>query len=379
MSINQEQKKKMDVNSLLKLAHDKSDNGRKELATELSDIYLGRTDDTKDRHLTDTETSILNQILMQLLEVAKYEIRQTLANDLAEVPTLSKDLVLKLANDEIGVANPVLKGSPVLEDEDLIKIAKEMGAEYQQAISKRPNMSEDLASALIDAGNCEAVSGVLTNQNTTLSPQSFDNAVDLACENPSLQPPLVKRKEMNAKSAAKLYWFAAEEIRNSIDKNFDLDSELIKKSMDIAIQKLVDKFDPIKQKLTEPQKELALKMIRAGTVDADFLTQLLRLHQNQLFRFVLSEYLGLKEEIVDAIIDDRHGKKFAITLKAKDFVKSKFATLFLLARGARTGEHIVNPQELGQTLDYFQKIEINKAKTVLQSWQKNENNFWGIG
>jgi hypothetical protein len=379
MLSNQGHIKKMDVNSLLKLAHDKSDNGRKELATELSDIYLGRTNDTKGRHLTDTETSILNQILMQLLEVAKYEIRQTLANDLAHVPTLSRALVLKLAKDDIGVANPVLKKSPVLDDKDLIKIAKEMGAEYQQAISKRPNISEDLASALIDAGNCEAVNDVLTNPETLIAPHSFDSVVDLACENPSLQSPLVKRKEMNAKSAAKLYWFAAEEIRNTIDKNFDLDPDLIKKSMDVAIQKLLDKFDPIKQKVTEPQKDLALKMISAGTIDADFLTQLLRLHQNQLFRFVLSEYLGLKEDIIDSIIDDTHGKKLAIVLKAKDFVKSKFATLFLLARGARTGEHVVNPQELGQTLDYFQKIEINKAKAVVQSWQKNENNFWGIG
>lgn len=368
----------MNVDSLLKLARDKSEPGRQSLAGELSNIYLQKSDEMKNKKLSKQEIDLLNQILMQLLSVASSEIRKMLSTELCRVPSMSKDVAIKLAKDEIPIATPMLENSPILEDSDLINIAMEMGKEYQKPIARRENLSEDLANALIDAGDCSVVESVLVNSSSKLSPDSFDAAVDMACEEPQLQIPLVKRKEMTGKAAEKLYFWASQSIRQALVKNFPMKQDAIDRSMDIAIQKLVKAFDPSSQNVTENQKILAKKMAKMGTINSNFLLQFLRLRQHALFRYVLSLYVNLPEDIIDKMIDDTEGKRLSIILKAKGFEKSKFASLFLLARGGRTGEQVVDPHELTHVLAYFSKIPEKEAASILENWQKNPKAFWAL-
>lgn len=373
---NQNQKFKMDVKGLLAIAHDKSETGRHQLACELSSIYRGTAVEVQGKKLTESEIGILNQILRHLLDVAQLEIRKMLAEDLATIDTLPIDLVMKLACDEIPIARPILENSPILKDPNLIEVALKMGREHQISISKRRNISEELANALIEAGDATVVQNVLDNESIFLSPPTFETVVDMACEEPSLQPSVIKRPEMNSAAASKLYWWASQEIKKSIMKHYPIDSETLNKSIDVAIQKLVDNCEPSKTVVSDRQKDLARKMTAAQSVNSDFLIQLLRMRQYALFKYVFSLYVRLTEAIVTDVIDDVGGKRLALICKAMLFEKSRFATLFLLARSARTGEHVVDPNELNHTLKYFEKINRSEAEKILESWRQSNQSYW---
>ena len=64
----------------------------------------------------------------QLIRDAESSVRRLMSDKLADIPTVPRDLIKTLANDEIEVAVPVLKKSTVLQDVDLIELRRAMRA-----------------------------------------------------------------------------------------------------------------------------------------------------------------------------------------------------------------------------------------------------------
>jgi hypothetical protein len=52
-------------------------------------------------------------------------------------------------------------------------------------------------------------------------------------------------------------------------------------------------------------------------------------------------------------------------------MKSEFASLFLLSRGIRTGDKIVDQRELAMALKYFDALKDFDVGRIVKSWQKN--------
>jgi len=88
----------MDANELLKIARDKSVEGRKTLGKVVSDLFA-------DGHtvLSDRERTITLEILHQLIHDFESSVRKTIA----EWPELPVEMAIFLANAEIEVAYPI--------------------------------------------------------------------------------------------------------------------------------------------------------------------------------------------------------------------------------------------------------------------------------
>jgi uncharacterized protein (DUF2336 family) len=89
--------------SLLKLAQDRSIQGRRSLAAAMSDLF-----DEQESVLSDREHALMTDILNKLVNEFETEVRKELAERLAEKQHAPRNLVLALANDEIEVARPIL-------------------------------------------------------------------------------------------------------------------------------------------------------------------------------------------------------------------------------------------------------------------------------
>ena len=102
---------------LLKLARDRSIEGRTRLVQSVGDLFFNT-----DTVLSDRERSLMTEILRQLIHDVELSVRLALSERLAGEDGAPKDLMEILTNSEIEVAYPILRDSSVLQDIDLIEI-----------------------------------------------------------------------------------------------------------------------------------------------------------------------------------------------------------------------------------------------------------------
>ena len=116
----------------LRLARDKSARGREELFEAVSDLFVAEPE-----AFSDKERALMQAILHQLIRDAELSVRRPFSEKLATIPTVPRDLIKMLANDEIEVAGPVLKKSTALQDLDLVEVIRNRTIEHQLAIAIR--------------------------------------------------------------------------------------------------------------------------------------------------------------------------------------------------------------------------------------------------
>ncbi|MCZ6467454.1 MAG: DUF2336 domain-containing protein, partial [Alphaproteobacteria bacterium] len=140
------------------LARDKSVAGRMALAETISDLFLQR-----GCTLTERERILMFSILRQMIHDAEMSVRRVVSAQLAERDDAPRDLVQRLANDEIEVAYPILTKSTVLHDTDLIEVIQQRTLEHQMAIAIRQSVSEAVSGALVQTGNENVIGTLLEN------------------------------------------------------------------------------------------------------------------------------------------------------------------------------------------------------------------------
>jgi serine/threonine-protein kinase HipA len=92
-----------DLHSLLKLALDKSVEGREQLTARIAQLSLER-----EHMLSDQERDLIFDILDKLIHEFETPIRKRLADRLSRNPAAPRALIVALANDDFTVAQPVL-------------------------------------------------------------------------------------------------------------------------------------------------------------------------------------------------------------------------------------------------------------------------------
>ena len=134
-----------DPRLLLKMAQDRSVQGRKALVNTISDLFSERASGLSER-----EHALMNDILGKLVHDFEMSVRQELAERLAARENAPHELIVALANDEIEVARPILMESSVLETPELIEIIKNRTREHQLAIAMRRSVNEIISDALVE-------------------------------------------------------------------------------------------------------------------------------------------------------------------------------------------------------------------------------------
>lgn len=104
---------------------------RPTLLRVLTDLYLQKPAHTPDDQRYYTE------LALRLIEATDLGARASLATRLAPYPAAPHEVILRLARDEIEIAEPILKHSPCLTAADLATIAEHCGPAHAAAIAAR--------------------------------------------------------------------------------------------------------------------------------------------------------------------------------------------------------------------------------------------------
>lgn len=353
----------LDPQELLQYAQDTSDAGRQRLARAVAHFF-------EENNLNDHEKDLAGDILLNLVRQAEQDLREALSERLAVQANVPPELVVFLANDEIPVARHVLLHSPVLNDVDLIYIITSKGQDHWQTIAKRDALSPSVADKLIDTGDPGTVMSLIDNARVNLQKSSMRKLVKFSLKSEQLQAPLLRRPEVDADVAIDLYMVVSEALRKEIAGKFPIAGHLVDHAIEDLIHELSNEAKGLRQ-TTPEMLALAKRFNDRKEVTADLMIKTLRRGQIGFFLALFGERIGLSPDDVVKLIQKDGGKPFVVACRYTGLMKSEFASLFLLSRGIRTGDKIVDQRELALALKNFDAMKDFDVQRIMKTWLKN--------
>jgi uncharacterized protein (DUF2336 family) len=184
----------------LLLAEDPDPTVRQALASRLGRA-AGETEGARDRR-----TRITAAILVRLVEDAAAEVRAALADALAGLPDAPRELILRLARDTaLPVAEPVLRLSPLLTDDDLIALVEAPPAAFTRNLfAARPRLGEAVAEAIAASADRPAIGMLLHNGSAAIREATLDQLIEAAAQEPAWQVALARRRVLPPRAARAL-------------------------------------------------------------------------------------------------------------------------------------------------------------------------------
>ena len=108
-----------------------------------------------------------------------------------------------VVDDRVEVAGPVISRSPLLTDEDLIRVVSGGSTEHQVRVAQRPGIGEGVSQALVNTDAEAAVSALLQNATARIGKDAFSELVErseakvnlsqILAARPDIPPSLARR------------------------------------------------------------------------------------------------------------------------------------------------------------------------------------------
>ncbi len=148
----------------------------------------------------DEQVAQYDEVLCQLAELVETEARAHVAKLLAPLDRAPGNVVVKLANDEFQVAQPLLEFSNVLSDDDLIDIVSTQSEDHRVAIAGRQQVTERVGDAIVQHGEAASVHRLVRNANAELGHQALERLVERATADAEIAADLRGREDIDWKS-----------------------------------------------------------------------------------------------------------------------------------------------------------------------------------
>ena len=353
----QERIQQQDLYKIIELAHDKSEPARSLLASALSDLF--------SHPLTATETRLVADILLTLVQKAENDLKQSLSERLALFDHVPRELILHLAQDELSVAQFILKKSKVLNDYDLLQLINAKSEEYWHVIAQRDSMGAVVVDSLINTGHINTLLALLDNKAIVLQQHSIKNIIRFGVLFECLHEPVLKRQELNTELASYLYMFVSNKIREDIRHRFGIDGFQAERALDFLDQEMQSSIKG-RHEITEDLLILASRFHERKQITADLLIKSLRRGQYGFFVALLSVWAEIDKKYIREIIVQEGGKAFAILMRYLGVQKSEFAPIFLLSRGIRDQNVTIHNDELIKALATYESLDAHEISKVIE-------------
>ncbi|MDB5453795.1 MAG: hypothetical protein JWO33_2373, partial [Caulobacteraceae bacterium] len=174
--------------SLLDLARSREPADRERLLLGIVDLCDG-ADAAATRRSAPIQ-GLLGAVFMSLVVEAERDIRRRLAEKLSTAEWAPAALINVLALDEIEIARPIIAASPVLQDQDLMRLLVEATIEHKIEIARRPKLGPTVIDAILDQGDPIVISALAGNHRADVTDAHMRQLVEAAIKISALRSPL---------------------------------------------------------------------------------------------------------------------------------------------------------------------------------------------
>ncbi|MFI4965303.1 MAG: DUF2336 domain-containing protein [Caulobacterales bacterium] len=318
--------------------------------------------------------ALLNSIFLGLVAGAERDIRKRLADKLATVEWAPSALINVLALDEIEIAQPVIAGSPLLKDPDLVRLLVEATIEHQIEVARRPNIGAAVVAAILQAAEPAVMTALAGNRSAELAPADMERLVEAARQLAALRAPLSGHPRLTGDLAMQLYIWVGQALRQALAERFRLDPKLIEAALARSVQEahLSAPGDQAPVVLARDgeretmEQRLIEKLHAAGQLRPGYLVRALQEGRLSLFTVALATLGRFETDHVQRVIDSERPELLGLACAAVGIDRSVFPSILEMIRGLNGGRPGGGPEAARRAVGAFGPVTAHVAATAFR-------------
>ncbi len=165
---------------------------RIEMLTRITDLFVGGA-----ARYSEEQIGIFDDVMVRLMSTIEAKARAKLSHRLAPIANAPSNVIHMLAfDDDIEVAQPVLRESGRLQEPALLANANTKSQLHLFAISQRSSLSEAVTDVLVERGDREVVHSVVKNVGARFSDAGFRMLVNRSASDDDLATTVGMRSDI---------------------------------------------------------------------------------------------------------------------------------------------------------------------------------------
>jgi uncharacterized protein (DUF2336 family) len=335
-----------------------------EAARRITELFLTGAANFRPDHV-----DLFDGILIGLVPHTELAARADLAERLSVIANGPRTLVGQLAReDEILIAGPLLRRSPVIDERALIEIARIKGQGHLLAMSERPTLSPDLTDVIVRRGDRDTVRRAAGNAGALFSQAGYSTLIKRANQDGVLTLTVGQRDDLSDPQLKDLLAGSIDIIRRRL-------FEVVKPGRQAAIKQAMSEISGVPE-IVESRRDFApaqrtiLALHSAGELNEAALLGFAKSHQYEESIAALAAMSGVKIATLDRLIaGDRHDP-ILIVGKTLGLEWATVRALILL----RLGRHRVPaPADIESARVNFARLMPSTAERVVNFWQTRQS------
>jgi len=344
---------------LIELARESSSEKRRALLRELTEKFFGPA------RRSAAEDALYDTVLSDLTAEMETAVRAELSARFALSPDAPRGLIRRLANDEVAVADAVLRASTVLTDEDLLGVVRSQGQEHLRAVSERQTVSEAVADVIVERGDDETLGTLLRNDGARLSRAASETAVERAKANPALHAATVERASLPADLLNDMYFVVEARLRQRIlEQNAAMDPGLLESALAAGRARIATDDGALPADYSESLAYVE-ELGAANQLTPTMLARFLRSGSRTSFLIALAQLADVDFHTASQIVQRRELDALAVICKAADLDRALFLTFVVVILGGEI-------DAIGQAHSYarlYAELQRDAALRTLRFWR----------
>jgi uncharacterized protein (DUF2336 family) len=333
---------------------------RAEAARRIAELFFQDAARLKAGHV-----ELFDGLLIDLVPHAELAARVDLAERMSHLANAPRTLVGQLAREnEIAIAGPLLRRSPVIDEAALMEIARVKGQGHLLAMSERPSLSTGLTDVLVRRGDRDVVRRTAGNAGAHFSVIGYSALVKRAGQDGVLTLKVGQRDDLSGELLKELLAGSIGVIRRRL-------FEVVKPARQAAIKQAMAEISgapaPVEDRrdFTAAQRTI-LALHSDGYLNEGALIGFAKSHRHEEAVAALSAMSGVKIATLDRLVSgDRHDP-ILIVGKALGLEWATVRALLLLRLGPN---RVPAPADIEAARVNFARLMPSTAERVVQFWK----------
>ncbi|MBI5262906.1 MAG: DUF2336 domain-containing protein [Bradyrhizobium sp.] len=333
---------------------------RTEAAQRIAELFFEQAAKLRPAHV-----ALLDGLLIDLVPLAELSARIDLSERLSLHANAPRNLVGQLAREnEILVAGPVLRRSPVIDEAILVEIAGQKSQEHLLAMSERQKLSTGLTDVLMRRGDRDVVRRTAGNAGAEFSMAGYSELIRRARGDGVLTLKVGQRDDLSQQALQELLSGSMDVVRRRLFEVVKPDRQA---EIKIVMSALTGVPEPVKSTrdfLPAQRKVLALH--REGGVNESALLDFAKAFRYEESIAVLSAMSGVAIATLDRLIEAGRHDPMLVIGKAIGLEWATVRALIML----RFGQHrVAAPADIEAARANFARLMPSTAERVVSFWK----------
>lgn len=311
---------------------------------------------------------LFDNLLIDLVPHAELASRVDLAERFSWLDNAPPHLVGQLAREnEIMVAGPVLRRSPVLDDAALVEIARLKGQGHLLAMTERPALSMQITDVLVERGDRDVVRRAAGNAGAAFSPGSYSELIKRASQDGVLTLKIGQREDLSGEHLKELLNGTLDVIRRRLGSVVNPARQVeIKRAM-AAIEEAA--LPPGPRRDFAAAQRTVLGLHRGGHLGESALLGFAKAHKYEESVATLSAMSGVRLTILDRLVAGDRYDPILILGRVLNLGWPTVRALILMWYGP---QRMPADTDLEQARVNFTRLMPTTAERVVNFWRSRQ-------